>query len=128
MSGVSLRDGAPAALRAHPWLYLLGIGGPVDADGVGHVERFAWRFLVRVAPDRPDAVLAFTAMPKLMAFTRLVNARAPHAVSTEALRVAPAKLTDGVAIEVFVDLPADDFGAWLGRGALIERIVPELER
>lgn len=114
--------------RAYESLYFLGVGGPVDAEGVGHVERFAWRFLVRTGGDAPDAVLAFSSMPRLMAFTRSVHAVTPRAVSTEALRVATRQIAPGLDVSIDLDLAADDFARWLGRGTLVERIVPELER
>lgn len=109
-------------------LYLLGIGGPIDDEGIGHVERFAWRFLVRTGAQTTDAVLAFSTMPRLMAFTRAVNGATPHAVSTEALKVDTHRIAREPAIEIEVDLAPSDFAAWLGGATLVERIVPELER
>lgn len=114
--------------RGYPDLYFLGIGGPVDEAGIGHVDHFAWRFLVRTGAHVPEAVLAFSSMPKLMAFTRAVNAATPHAVSTEALKVATRRIAPGLAVAVTLDLAAVDFAGWLGRAALVERVVPELER
>lgn len=115
---------APATM-----LYVLGVGGPIDEEGIGHVERFAWRFLVRVAPGERDTVLGFTSMPRLMAFTRAVNERRPRAVSTEAFKVAAHRFgaAGTFAPAAVVDMPADGFEAWLGGGTLVERIVPELE-
>lgn len=115
------RSAAPAAL------YVLGVGGPLDEDGIGHVERFAWRFLVRAAPGEAEAVLGFSSMPRLMAFTRAVNARRPRAVSTEAYLVPIERFGAAPAPAPVIDLPADAFDAWLGDATLVERIVPELE-
>lgn len=115
------RAAAPAAL------YVLGVGGPLDEDGIGHVERFAWRFLVRAAPGQAEAVLGFSSMPRLMAFTRAVNARRPRAVSTEAYLVPIGRFEGATAPAPVVDLAADAFETWLGGATLVERIVPELE-
>ncbi|MEO8083443.1 MAG: hypothetical protein ABI780_06435 [Ardenticatenales bacterium] len=128
-----MNDGRPDRLGDQPapttTLYVLGVGGPIDEEGIGHVERFAWRFLVRVAPGERDAVLGFTSMPRLMAFTRAVNERRPRAVSTEAFKVAAHRFgaAGTSAPTAVVDMAADGFEAWLGRGTLLERIVPELE-
>ncbi len=120
------RRGAVSAAGGDATLYVLGCGGPTDADGVGDVTRFVWRCLVRIAPGRRDAVLAFTSMPRLMAFTRAVNGRTAQAVSTEALKIDARRLGAAPGVEVTIDLEADGFAAWLADGALIERPVPEL--
>lgn len=113
-------------MSAAAHLYVLGCGGPEDADGVGDVTRFRWRCLVRVAPGERDAVLAFSSMPRLMAFTRAVNGRTPNAVSTEALKLAAADWPAAAGVDVAVDLDPSSFAAWLGRGLLVERPVPEI--
>ncbi len=128
MSGHTNGVGPNARWRSFGSLYILGIGGPVDDEGVGRVERFAWRFLVRTGARASDAVLAFSTMPKLMAFTRAVNGATPHAVSTEALKVDTVRIARDPAIDIEVDLAPSDFAGWLGGGTLVERIVPALER
>lgn len=123
----AVSEAPPAGPTAPAALYVLGVGGPTDADGIGHVERFAWRFLVREAPGEGGSVLGFSAMPRLMAFTRAVNARRPRAVSTEAYVVPIGRFDAPTAPTPVVDLPAEAFEGWLGDAALVERIVPELE-
>ena len=127
--GVAVNDGSPSTGGPvdPASLYVLGVGGPLDADGIGRVERFAWRFLVRRAEGEHDAVLGFTSMPRLMAFTRAVNAARPFTVSTEVYKVPSARFALDAAPRATVDLAPEGFSAWLGRGELVERIVPELE-
>ena len=45
MIPVSLESGPPPEWRdSTSPIYLLGVGGPEDEEGIGMVERFVWRF------------------------------------------------------------------------------------
>ena len=160
MTRYDLSTGLPADLAAMPALYLLGVGGPEDASGIGNVDAFVWRFVaIEAAGDQhraggpaaldrttggegggrygdhagaagrasPPVILAFSAMPKLMQFTRAVNGRAPFTVPTEALRVAARDLAGGVPAVVVLDPSAADFDALRARGRLVERRIAALE-
>jgi hypothetical protein len=108
MRHFDLSAGLPPDLASIPALYLLGVGGPEDASGIGHVESFVWRFHALERPDEPLAVLGFTSMALLMALTRAVNAERQGALPTEVLRVAPADIGAPLPVHLWVDLaPAD---------------------
>lgn len=146
MTRHDLSTGAPPALAALPALYLLGVGGPEDASGIGDVNAFVWRFVVVETAAEPHTspgsgtadedsgataglpvVLAFSAMPKLMQFTRAVNSRAPFTVPTEALRLTPRDLGGGAPAVLVLDPSAADFDALRARGRLAERRIAALE-
>lgn len=120
-------DAAELARLVPAALYVLGVNGPLQAEDIGHVDRFVWRFAVLEAPGREAALLAFSAMPGLMTFTRKVNAGRPFTVPTEARRqlIGPAMV--GLPFVLLVD---PDPAAWLaaagGRSAA-ERVIPEMD-
>jgi hypothetical protein len=83
-----LRLGDEWAAAAVPAaVYLLGIGGPEDESGIGHVESFVWRYHLLEPAGEPARVLGFRDMRRLMAFTRSVNGERPLTVPTEVLRL-----------------------------------------
>ncbi len=108
-------------------LYLLGVNGPLQPDDIGHVDRFVWRFAVLESPGREAALLAFSAMPGLMTFTRKVNAERPFTVPTEARRqlIGPAMIG-----RPFVLLVDPEPAAWLAAASgqsAAERVIPEMD-
>jgi len=125
VSRYDLSVGAPPELAALPWVYVLGVGGPEDAAGIGQVDRFVWRFVV--LDDGPlPVVLGFRAMPDLMAFTRAVNGTAPQRVPTEAVKVSPAAWHGGIPAILWLDPSPDAFDAAASGRPLGERRIPEL--
>lgn len=124
MTLVDLAGPPPAAWAAAGSVYLLGVGGPEDEAGIGDVGAFVWRFAVAEAGDGPAVALAFSAMPRLMRFTRAVNAAAPFSVPTEALRVDAASLDPAAGVRVALDPEADDLAALGGAPAVRLRRVP----
>ena len=127
--GLDLAAEVPAALRAEPTLYFLGVGGPEEASGIGRVETFVWRFAVLhgVGGSEADVALAFRSMPGLMAFTRTLNGRQPFTVPTEAMKVAGTALAPCPA-RVWLDPRPEDFDALAAAGGrLEERRIPALE-
>lgn len=109
-------------------LYLLGVNGPLGPDDIGHIDRFVWRFALLRQPGRPPALLAFSAMPRLMAFTRVLNSAIPFAVPTEARRQRLGSAAAGIPFLLLVD-PDPEACASVSRGsATAERVIPELDR
>lgn len=125
MSRLDLGAPPPPDVAALPWVYVLGVGGPEDAAGIGRVERFVWRCAVLPEDPRPVA-LGFTSMPRLMAFTRSVNAASPRRVPTEAARVAPASWRGGIPAVLWLDPSPEAFEAAAAGRVLAERRIPEL--
>lgn len=124
---VALTGGAPEALVAGPPLYCLGVGGPPDAESIGLVERFVWRFAVLEAEGEAlPLLIAFTGMPALMACTRTLNAESPFCLPTEALRLSGADLAGPMDLAILIDPRADDLRALLARGRVVERALPAL--
>ena len=67
-------------------------------------------------------------MPRLMAFTRALNAGQPFAVPTEARRQSLGPAAAGIPYLLLVDPdPVECAAASRGR-ATIERVIPELNR
>jgi len=106
-------------------VYALGFGGPPDEAGIGQVSSFVWRFAVAVAGDGRELLLAFTSMPRLMAFTRALNALRPFTVPTEALHI---DLSSGVPVGAVavIDPVPDTIRPMLETGGVVERHIPEL--
>jgi len=127
VSRFDLGEAVPPAVRALPTLYLLGVGGPEDPEGIGRVETFAWRFAVVEGGAGALTALAFTAMPRLMALTRAVNGRRPFTLPTEALRVDPSGIGPTPGVGLFVDPSPEEVEALLAGGRLAERRLPSLE-
>ena len=128
MSPHSLVGGLPEGIDPGLNLYILGVGGPEDAAGIGRTERFVWRFCVLEESDGPPVAIAFSSMPALMRFTRAVNGRQPFSVPTEAHRVPARRLVAGAPAALLLDPSPEAFeGFCAGRG-LVERQIPELAR
>lgn len=106
-------------------VYVLGVGGPEDASGIGDVERFVWRFAVLDGGPLP-VVLGFSSMPALMAFTRAVNGRQPQRVPTEATRIVPSGWQGGIPVVLWLDPAPDAFETAATGRPLGERRIPEL--
>lgn len=128
MSPLSLVEGLPMGIDPELNLYILGVGGPEDADGIGRVERFVWRFSVLEATAEPPVAIAFTTMPGLMRFTRAVNGSRPFSVPTEAHRVPARRLASGAPAALLLDPSPDDFERLRAGRDLAERQIPELAR
>jgi hypothetical protein len=119
---------AQLAERLDDALYLLGVNGPLGPDDIGHIDRFVWRFALLRMPGRPPALLAFSTMPRLMAFTRVLNSAQPFAVPTEARRQRLGSAAAGIPFLLLVD-PDPESCASASRGsATAERVIPELDR
>ena len=124
MMDYDLTAGLPDPLAAMPQLYLLGVGGPEDASGIGHVESFVWRFHALERAGEPLAVFGFTGMAQLMALTRAVNADRQGALPTEVLRVKPADVQAPLPVRLWVDVTAGEYHAIAaGRQASEARLV-----
>lgn len=124
---LALTGGAPESLVAGAPLYFLGVGGPPDAESIGLVERFVWRFALIEAPGEAlPLLIAFTGMPALMACTRALNAESPFCLPTEALRLTGADLEGPLDLAILVDPRAEDLRALLARGRVVERALPAL--
>jgi len=129
MSRFDLSAPPPPDVAALPFVYVLGVGGPEDTAGIGRIEAFVWRCAVLEGGPGPGAApiaLAFTSMPRLMAFTRAVNDAAPRRVPTEAARVAPSSWRGGIPAVLWLDPTPEAFEAELAGRALVERRIPEL--
>ncbi len=100
--------GLPEGLAASRHLYLLGVGGPEDESGIGHPDRFVWRFTTLEATGADPILLGFGDMPTLMRFTRTVNQRQPFSLPTESLKL-PAGDLAGVAVQVLIDPSPAEF-------------------
>jgi hypothetical protein len=125
MRAYDLRDGPPPELAGREAIYLLGVGGPEDESGVGDVSAFVWRCLLLERPGQPPALLGFTAMPRLMGFTRAVNGQRPFTVPTEAVRLTGADLP-AAPLALLLDPESEAFLAAAAAGQLTVRHVPEL--
>lgn len=123
---IDLDRGAPAELAGVAALYILGVGGPEDESGIGDVSAFVWRFALVDSADGSPIALAFTAMPKLMQFTRAVNGRAPFTVPTEAFKVDAAALAAGAPVRLALDPTPDDFETLRAGRPLVLRVVKGL--
>jgi hypothetical protein len=127
VTGIPLTGTPAAELAALERLYLLGVGGPEDAAGVGRVEAFVWRCLVLEPRSGPPLLLlAFSAMPRLMAFTRAVNGAEPGRVPTEALRLAPDELPGDAGLGLLLDPEPEAFLALAQGGRLRELHLPQV--
>lgn len=100
--------GGTATQGAAVELYVLGYNGPVDEEGLGRPDRFVWRYAVLGPPGASATVLAFSSMPKLIAFTRAVNGRQAFALPTEARRFRLASSMPA-GITVWTDPEVDAF-------------------
>jgi hypothetical protein len=108
-------------------LYFLGVNGPLDAEDIGLVDRFVWRFAVMEAQAEPGAILAFSSMPRLMAFTRAANALRPFTVPTEARRQVLGPAAVGLPYVLLVDPdPEVWLTAYAGQQATA-RVIAELD-
>lgn len=126
MTRFELAQDIPAELTSLPSLYLLGVGGPETAEGVGDVSSFVWRFGLLATAEGEELALAFRAMPRLMAFTRALNGRRPFSVPTEALRIGGNELSP-TPISLLLDPSPEDFDAHVAAGArMTERRLPTL--
>jgi len=125
MKVLNLEELGADALLELPSLYILGVNGPLDEAGIGRVDRFVWRFAVVDEPS--PVVLAFSAMPLLMRFTRAVNGAQAFTVPTEALRVRLRAAHAGLPVRISLDAVAEDFLTFAGGRRLAERVIPELE-
>jgi hypothetical protein len=124
----SLESGPPPEWRdSTSPIYLLGVGGPEDEDGIGKVERFVWRFSALLRQDALPVVFGFTSMPTLMRFTRAVNAQAPFTVPTEVFKVAPSELKGGAPVAWIIDPDPEAFHRLVQGKPVVERRIPELE-
>lgn len=126
MRRIDLAAAPPPDVAALPFVYVLGVGGPVDAAGIGRVEAFVWRCAVLDEGGAAPVALGFTAMPRLMAFTRAVNGAAPSRVPTEAARIAPSSWRGGIPAVLWLDPTPEAFEAAATGRALVERRIPEL--
>lgn len=111
----------PEGLAALPALYLLGVGGPEDASGIGLVETFVWRFHALERPGTAPAILGFTSMPRLMALTRAVNSERQGALPTEVLRVPTADLRAPLPVRLCLDLTPAEYRT-LAAGAVAREL------
>lgn len=115
------------AERVPDELYLLGVNGPLGPDDIGQIERFVWRFASLDLRARPPALLAFSTMSRLMAFTRAINGARPFTVPTEARRQRLGPTAVGIPYLLLVD-PDPAVCATEARGQpFAERIIPELD-
>jgi hypothetical protein len=110
-------------------LYVLGVAEPEDSTALGDVSSYVWRFACLDGGQPPtSALLAFTSMRLLMAFTREVNLRQPFSVPTESAALAVEELgRAGQELALLIDPQPDDFTRLQRAGwRLRQRRIPQL--
>lgn len=118
-------EGTPSPATAVE-LYVLGYNGPIDEEGLGHPDRFVWRYAVLGPPGEAATVLAFSSMPKLIAFTRAVNGRQAFTLPTEARRCRLASPLPA-GISVWTDPELDVYLTRYASMQARERVIDGLE-
>lgn len=108
-------------------LYVLGFNGPVDAAGIGHPDRFVWRFAVIESEGCAPSLIAFSNMPRLMAFTRAINGRQAFALPTEARRCRLRPPGDVGALALWVDPDPQTYLLRYASTKAQERVIEGLE-